>query len=153
MMIPNFEVQTVLRAYGQQQALRLRVSKNRLTKPAGSKDERILSAESKKRYVAKKIAGKMVRQIVGGAESTSNTREILSRLAQEYGQPLKVEVLRGRKPVFMVLEKDKKEENQTEDFRVVTPEETDALKGKMFDIAQRLIYSDLQEEVEWKFRT
>ena len=148
MIIPNFEVQTVLRAYGQQQALRFRVSKDRLTKMAAPKDEVNLSAESKKRFTAEKIAGEMVKQIIDGAESTSNTREVLSRLAQDNGKPLKIEAPNGGKPAFMVLEKDKKEENEDEEFRPLTPEETDALKGKMFDIAQRLIYSNLQEEVE-----
>ncbi len=144
MIIPNFEVHSILRAYSQQQAMRFRLSKDRMPRSAVPHDEVTLSAEGKKKWMAEKISGEMVRQILEGSEATSNTEEILSRLGREFGKPLKIDAHSGETPVFMAVEKD---ENGAEDVQVLSPMETEKLKAKMFDIAKTLVYSRLQEGV------
>ncbi len=148
MIIPNFEVHSILRAYSQQQGMRFRTSKDRTFRNGAPRDEVTLSPEGKMRWMAEKISGEMVRQILEGSEPTSNTREILDRLSREFGKPLKIEAKAGGEPVFMVADTN---ENGTEEFHNLNPAETEALKENMFDIAKTLVYSYLREGAHENF--
>ncbi len=148
MIIPNFEVHSILRAYSQQQGMRFRMTKDRTSRFRAPRDEVTLSPEGKMRWTAEKISGEIVHQILEGSEPTSNTREILDRLSREFGKPLKIEGKSGGDAVFMAVVKN---ENGAEEYQVLTPAEAETLKENMFDIAKTLVYSHLREGAHENF--
>ncbi len=138
MIISNYQVQSTLRAYGQQLAERTRLSKIKPPKNIQTKDQVVLSPESKKRLMAEKIAAQIVKQLGDGSEPNDTSREILSRLSQEYGFPIQIEKKDGRGPVFKILDK-----NSPNGTRSLSPEETEKLKEKLFEITHSIVYNNL----------
>ena len=138
MIIANFQVQNTLRAYGQQLTDRCRFSKAKAPKTALPKDEVSLSAESKKKLMADRIAREMVSQFTQGPELNETGREILRRLSREYGHSLTPEWKKGEGLAFRV------DQGKTpEGGEVLPPVETERLKESLFDIARSIVYSNL----------
>jgi hypothetical protein len=138
MIITNYQVQNTLRAYGQQLAEKSRLARAKAPKNTGSKDEVVLSQESKKRLTAQKITHQLIRQLTDGSELGVTHREILSRLSREYGQPVRVEKKEGQDPVFKVP--DGKSPGET---RNASPQEAERLKEKLFEITRSIVYNNL----------
>jgi hypothetical protein len=138
MIIMNYQVQSTLRAYGQQLAEKSRLARVKAPKNPGPKDEVILSQESKKRLTAQKITQQLIRQLTDGSELADTHREILSRLSQEYGQPVSVEKKEGQGLVFIVPEG-----KSSEGTRNASPEEAESLNKKLFEITQSIVYNNL----------
>ena len=138
MIINNFQVQSTLRAYGQQLAEKNRLTRVKVPPKTGPKDEVILSPESKKRLMAEKISQQIFQQFNDGAELGSTHKEILSRLSQEYGQPVKVEKKEGQGMVFKVSDGKSSEEAYP-----ASPEESEKIKKKLFEITQSIVYNNL----------
>jgi hypothetical protein len=138
MIITNYQVQNTLRAYGQQLAEKSRLARAKAPKNTGSKDEVVLSQESKKRLTAQKITHQLIRQLTDGSELGVTHREILSRLSREYGQPVRVEKKEGQDPVFKVP--DGKTPGET---RNASPQEAERLKEKLFEITRSIVYNNL----------
>jgi len=138
MIITNYQVQSTLRAYGQQLAEKSRLARAKAPKNTGPKDEVILSQESKKQLTAQKISQQLIRQLTDGSELTDTHREILSRLSQEYGQPVKVEKKEGQGLVFKVPKEKSRGET-----RNASPEEAERLNEKLFEITQSIVYNNL----------
>ena len=138
MIITNYQVQSTLRAYGQQLAEKSRLARAKAPKNPGPKDEVILSQESKKRLTAQKISHQLIRQLNDGSELADTHREILSRLSREYGQPVTVEKKEGQGLVFKVP--DGKSSGGT---RNASPEEAEILNKKLFEITQSIVYNNL----------
>jgi hypothetical protein len=138
MVIANFQVQNTLRAYSEQSADRGRTSRVKGPKIAMPRDEVSLSAESKKKLMADRIAREMVAQFSQGPELNPNGREILQRLSREYGQSLTPEWKEGEGLVFRVDQK-----KTPEGGTVLPPEENERLKNSLFDIARTIVYSNL----------
>ena len=138
MIITNYQVQSTLRAYGQQLADRSSLAKVKAPKNTGPKDEVILSQESKKRLTAEKITQQIIRQFSSGTELSHTHREILSRLSREYGQPVKVEKKEDQSLTFKIADKKSSEED-----RRVSAEEAEKLRIKLFEITQSLVYNNL----------
>ena len=138
MIITNYQVQSTLRAYGQQLAEKSRLARAKAPKNTGPKDEVILSQESKKRLTAQKITQQIIRQFPEGQELADTYREVLSRLSREYGQPVKVEKNEGQGLVFKVPEG-----KSSGGTRNASPEEAEILNKKLFEITQSVVYNNL----------
>lgn len=138
MIIANYQVQSTLRAYGQQLAEKSRLARAKAPKNTGPKDEVILSQESKKRLTAQKITQQIIRQFPDGQELADTHREVLSRLSREYGQPVKVEKNEGQGLVFKVPEG-----TSSGGTRNASSEEAEILNKKLFEITQSVVYNNL----------
>ena len=138
MIISSYQVQSTLRAYGQQLAERNRLSKIKNQKSSGPKDQVILSAESKKKLTAERVAQQILTQFRNGSELNENNREILNRLSQEYGQPLQIEGKEGGGLAFRVSDPTSPGGNQT-----LSPEETERLKNRLLEISYSIVYNNL----------
>ena len=138
MIIMNYQVQSTLRAYGQQLSEESRLARAKASKNTGPKDEVILSQESKKQLTAQKISQQLIRQFSDGSELTDTHREILSRLSREYGQPVEVEKKEGQGLVFKVPEG-----KSSGGTRNASPEEAVLLNKKLFEITQSIVYNNL----------
>ena len=103
MVITNYHVQHILKAYSQQLSVRSRVSKDKASKNVVQKDQVTISQESKKMLVVDKIAHEMVTQLANSSERNDVSREILNRLSQEYGRPLDVATDDGQGIIFKVV--------------------------------------------------
>jgi hypothetical protein len=136
MVISNFHVHNILRAYSQQLSDRSRLSKLRSLGSTAQKDEVTLSSESRKRQVADRITNEIIGQLTTGSESTDTTKEILHRLSQEYGQPLDVDPDNGDGIVFRVAGRD-------ETGGTLPPAENERLRSRLFDITQSIVYNNL----------
>ena len=138
MVITNFQVQHILRAYSQQLSMRSRPSKEKTDKTAVQKDEVTISQESKKRLIADKISKELVAQLANGSERNETSRNILNRLSQEYGRSLDVETNDGQGVVFKVLT-----ETEGKATEPLSSAENEQLRTRLFDITQSLVYNDL----------
>jgi hypothetical protein len=138
MIINNYQVQNTLRAYGQQLAEKTRLTRVKAPLKNGPKDEVIFSPESKKRLMAEKISHQIIQQFNNGSELGSTHREILSRLSQEYGQPVKVEKKEGQGVVFKISDG-----KSSEEARSASPEESEKIERKLFEITQSIVYNNL----------
>jgi len=138
MIIMNYQVQSTLRAYGQQLSEKSRLARAKDSKIKGPKDEVILFQESKKQLTAQKISQQLIRQFSDGSELTDTHREILSRLSREYGQPVEVEKKEGQGLVFKVPEG-----KSSGGTRNASPEEAVLLNKKLFEITQSIVYNNL----------
>ena len=138
MVITNFQVQHILRAYSQQLSVRSRASKEKTDKTAVQKDEVMISQESKKRLIADQISQEIVTQLVNGSERNETSRKILNRLSQEYGRPLDVETNDGQGVVFKVLS-----ETEGKATEPLSSAENEQLRKRLFDITQSVVYNDL----------
>jgi hypothetical protein len=138
MVITNYHVQHILKAYSQQLSVRSRVSKDKINKNVVQKDEVTISQESKKMLVVDKIAQEMITQLANSSERNDVSREILDRLSQEYGRPLDVATNDGQGIVFKVS-------SETGDGVKADPSssENEQLKKKLLDITRSVVYETL----------
>ena len=138
MIINNFQVHNTLRAYGQQLAEKNRLARVKAPAKTGPKDEVVLSPEGKKRLMADKISQQIFLQFNDGSELGSTHQEILSRLRQEYGQSVKVEKKEGQALLFKISDG-----NSTDEPRSASPEESEIIKKRLFEITQSIVYNNL----------
>jgi hypothetical protein len=138
MVITNYHVQHILKAYSQQLSVRSRVSKDKINKNVVQKDEVTISQESKKMLVVDKIAHEMITQMANSSERNDVGREILNRLSQEYGRPLDVATNDGQGIVFKVV-------SETGDGVTAQPSssENEQLKKKLLDITRSIVSESL----------
>jgi hypothetical protein len=138
MIIANFHVQHILKAYSQQLSVRSRVSKDKLNKTVNQNDEVTFSQEGKKMLVIDKISQEIMSQFKNGSERNDTSREILDRLSQEYGHPLDV-VSNGEQDIsFKILG-----ETEGETERNLSLSENEALKKRLFDITRSVVNDHL----------
>lgn len=135
MIIADFHVQHILKAYSQQLSVRSRISKDRVNKQDGQKDEVTLSKESKKMLVVDKIANELISQLTNGSQRNETSQTILNRLSQEYGRPLDIDAGNGKEIVFKILG-----DADGEVKEYLPPSENEQLKKKLFDIAHTIVY-------------
>lgn len=138
MIISNYQVQSTLRAYGQQMADRTRLAKVKAPANTGPKDEVVFSQESKKRLTAEKIAHQIIQQFSAGKELSSTHRQILSQLSREFGQPVKVEKKEDQNLKFKVADG-----KSSDEARPATREESEELSGKLLEITRSIVYNNL----------
>ena len=138
MIIGNFQVHSVLKAYSQQLSVRSRSSKAKIVKDTTQKDEVTLSQEGKKMLIVDKITKEIVSQLTNGSERSHTSREILGQLSQEFGRPLDVDTDNGNGIAFKVLN-----EKGDEVTQYLSSAENEELKKKLFDIAQSMVYANL----------
>jgi hypothetical protein len=138
MIITNFHVQHILKAYSQQLSVRSRVSKDKLGKTANQNDEVTFSQEGKKMAVVNKIAQEIMVQFENGSERNDTSREILDRLSQEYGHPLDVVSDEERNISFKVLG-----ENEGETEQSLSSSENETLKKRLLDITRSVVNDHL----------
>jgi len=139
MIITNYHVQHVLRAYSQQLSDGSRLSRDKLNRKAAQKDEVTLSPESKKMLMVDKIANQIITHLTSPSERNETGQEILNRLSQEYGKSLDVASDNGNGLVFKVV--DQANGGATE---YLSPQETDLLQKRMVDIARSIVYDRLR---------
>lgn len=138
MIITNYQVQSTLRAYGEQLAVKNRFVRATGHRPASPKDQVVLSTESKKRLMAEKISTEIVNQIKTGAELNTTGQQVLSRMAQEYGFPFRIEKQEGRAVAYRVPAN-----GSSEGYRPLSPEETEDLDKKLLEITRSIVYNNL----------
>lgn len=138
MTITNFQVQNIIKAYRVQSAVRSRLAREKVTKSVIPRDEVTLSVESKKRLLAEKITQGVMQQILRGAERNETIAQALSRLSQEYGKDLSFEVENEETMVF-----SEADINSPGETRLLSLEENQELKGRLFDIAKSMVYDNL----------
>lgn len=138
MVIGNFQVHSVLKAYSQQLSVRSRSSKVKIGKDTTQKDEVTLSQEGKKMLIVDKITKEIISQLTNGSERSHTSREILGQLSQEFGRPLDVDTDNGNGIAFKVL--NEKGDGVTQ---YLSSAENEELKKKLFDIAQSMVYANL----------
>ncbi len=138
MIITNYQVQSTLRAYGEQLA-----QKGRITRATGQRqtpvnDQVTLSTESKKKLMAEKISREIVNQIKTGAELNTTGQQVLSRVAQEYGVTLRIEKQEGRAIAYKIPAS-----GSSEEYRSLSAEETEELDKKLLEITRSVVYNNL----------
>jgi len=138
MILTDYHVQHVLRAYSQQLSVKSRISKEKTVKNANQKDEVTLSMESKKMLIIDKIANEMVTQLASGSPRNFTAQTILKRLSQEYGQPLDVSSGDGQGMTFKVLS-----ENNDRVKQYLPPNENSLLEKKLYEMAKVFINEQL----------
>jgi hypothetical protein len=138
MVVTNYHVQHILKAYSQQLSVRSRVSKDKINKNVVQKDEVTISQESKKMLVVDKIAHEMITQLANSSERNDVSREILNRLSQEYGHPLDVATNDGQGIVFKVV-------SEAGDGVAAqpSPSENEQLQKKLLDITRSVVNESL----------
>jgi hypothetical protein len=137
MVIGNFQVHSVLKAYSQQLSVRSRSSKAKIGKDTTQKDEVTLSQEGKKMLIVDKIMKEIVSQLTNGSERSHTSREILDQLSQEFGHPLEVDTDNGNGITFKVLNE------KGDGAQYLSSAENEELKKKLFDIAQSMVYTNM----------
>ncbi len=138
MILTDYHVHHVLRAYTQQLSAKSRISKEKLAKQAGQRDEVTISKESKKMLIIDKIAEEIVSQLVSGSPRSETGKAVLERLSKEYGQPLDVTSEDGRGIIFRVLSEESGGFKES-----LSPEENKFLKQKLFEVTKSFIHEHL----------
>ena len=138
MIIANYQVQNTLRAYGQQLAERTRLSKIKTQKNSAPKDQVSVSAEGKRKLTAERITKQIIKQFFDGSELTETHREILNRVNRGYRQPIQIEKKEGQEPAIRTFDR-----NSPDEARALSPDETEKLKKKLFEITHALVYNNL----------
>ncbi len=138
MILTDYHVQHVLKAYTQQLSVKSRISKDRLGKNVGQKDEVTLSRESKKMLIVDKIAKEIVDQLANGSQRNETGKAVLERLSQEYGRPLDVVMDDQQGMVFGVLSG-----NQGGITEYVPPAENELLKQRLVEVTKTFIHEQL----------
>lgn len=138
MILTDFQVQHVLRAYSQQLSTKSRISKEKAARPPGQKDEVTLSKESKRMLIIDKIAQEIVAQLANGFPYNQNGRAVLDRLSQEYGRRLDVAPDQGKEITFKVL-------GDTNDSvkEYLAPAENDQLRKRLVEMAKSFVREQL----------
>ena len=139
MVISNFQVHHVLRAYSQQLAERSRIFKSRGNPDSPQKDQVTLSPESKERIMIDKIAHEFVNQLAARPERNEMAQQILKRLSQEYGQPLDVETDHGEVVFFKIVN----EAGEGVPERL-SPAVNEQLRKRLYDITQSFVYEQVR---------
>lgn len=138
MILTDYHVQHVLKAYTQQLSVKSRISKDRLAKNVGQKDEVTLSKESKKMLIVDKIAKEIVDQLANGSQRSETGKAVLERLSQEYGRPLDVAMDDQQGMVFRVLSG-----NNGGITEYLPPAENDQLKQRLVEVTKTFIHEQL----------
>jgi hypothetical protein len=138
MIISDYHVQHVLRAYSQQLSVKSRLLKEKVVKHAGQKDEVTLSRESKKMLIIDKIAEEIVAQIASGSPRNETGKAVLKRLSHDYGRPLDVSSDNGQGMAFRVLG-----EANDEIKEYLAPAENSLLKKRLFEVTKSFVNEQL----------
>jgi len=138
MILIDFQVQHVLRAYSQQLSIKSRISKEKLAKTISQKDEVTLSGESKKMLIIDKIANEMVAQLASGSSRNETGRAILQRLSQEYGRPLDIALDEGQGMAFKILG-----ETNGGVKEILSPAESSRLQKRLYEVTKSYIYEKI----------
>jgi hypothetical protein len=136
--ISNFQVQNIIKAYRVQSAVRSRVGRDKAVKNVTPRDEVVFSAESKKRVLAEKITQGLMQELVRGGERNGTVEQALARLSQEYGKDLNFDIENEETIVFKAAAPDSSGE-----FRSLSLEDNQNLKGRFFDITKTMIYDNI----------
>lgn len=136
MVIPDLQIQNILKAYSRQLSLRSKISKEKNEKNIIQKDKISLSAEGKKMWLIDKIAKEIIIQIGNGGERTDTINEVLNRLSEEFGHPLEVIKEDSKGLVFKVVDK----ENNS---MFLSQSENERLEKRLFEITKAYIYQQL----------
>ncbi len=138
MILTDYHVQHVLRAYSQQLSVKSRISKEKIAKQMGQRDEVTLSKESRKMLIIDKIAEEIVSQLTNGTPRNETAKAILQRLSQEYGRPLDVASEDGQGMVFRVLS-----ENNDGVKEYLAPTENNLLKKRLYEVTKSFVNEQL----------
>ena len=138
MIIGDFHVQHILKAYSQQLSVRSRISKDRVNKQDGQKDEVTLSKESKKMLVVDKIAKELIAQLTNGSRRNETSQAILNRLSQEYGRPLDVASDGGQGIAFKVLSET---DGGVKEY--LAPAENNQLEKRLYEMTKSFVNEQL----------
>ncbi|MDI6761920.1 MAG: hypothetical protein QME83_02710 [Thermodesulfobacteriota bacterium] len=138
MIIGDFHVQHILKAYSQQLSVRSRISKDRVNKQDGQKDEVTLSKESKKMLVVDKIAKELIAQLTNGSQRNETSQAILKRLSQEYGRPLDVASDGGQGIAFKVLGET---DGGVKEY--LAPAENNQLEKRLYEMTKSFVNEQL----------
>ncbi len=138
MIISDYHVQHVLRAYSQQLSVKSRISKEKIVKHTGQKDEVTLSKESKKMLIIDKIAQEIVAQLTNGSPRNETGKAVLQRLSQDYGQPLDVSTDNGQGIIFRVLG-----EANGGVKEYLAPAENSMLKKRLYEVTKSFVNEQL----------
>lgn len=138
MTITNLQVQNIIKAYRVHSAVRSRLAREKVSRNVIPRDEVTFSVESKKRLLSEKITQGVMQQVLRGAERNETIEKALSQLSQEYGMDLRFDIENEETIVFKASDPQSPGE-----IRQLSPEENQALKGRLFDITKALIYSNL----------
>jgi len=140
MVITNFYLQHILKAYSQQLSNRTRVSRDKARETTVQRDEVILSQESKKKMMADKVILQLISQLTGYTERNETAQEILNRLSEEYGRPLDVSASEEEGIVFKVLS-----EPSGEVLGSLPSEENEKMKKRLLEVTRSIVYAHLIE--------
>ena len=139
MVITNYYLQHILKAYSQQLSNRSRVSGDKARKMTTQRDEVILSQESRKKMVADKVVLELISQLAGHTERNETALEILNRLSQEYGRPLDLSASEEG-IVFGILS-----EPSGEVLGYLPPEENEKMKKRLLEVTRSIVYDHFLE--------
>lgn len=138
MILTDYHVQHVLRAYSQQLSVKSRISREKIAKNTGQKDEVTLSKESKKMLIIEKIANEIIAQLTNGSPHNETAQVILKRLSQEYGQQLDVVSDDGQGISFKVLG-----ETNGGVKEYLAPAENNQLKKRLYEMTKLFVNEQL----------
>lgn len=138
MIISDYHVQHVLRAYSQQLSVKSRISKEKIARNVGQKDEVTLSKESKKMLIIDKIAEEIVTQLTNGSPRNETGKAVLQRLSHDYGRPLDVSSDNGQGMLFRVLG-----EANGGIKEYLAPAENNLLKQRLYEVTKLFVNEQL----------
>jgi len=138
MILTDYPVQHVLRAYSQQHSAKSRISKEKIAKHTGQKDEVTLSKESRKMLIIDKIANEIVAQLTNGSPRNETGKAVLKRLSLEYGRPLDVSSDNGQGMIFKVLSETNGGVNE-----YLAPAENNLLRQRLYEVTKSFVNEQL----------
>ena len=138
MVITSYHIQNVLRTYSQQMSEGSRLARSRKPEKGAQNDFVKISSEARKRHMVDTISQEMLNHLTQTSERNGTAQEILSRLSQEYGQPLEVDLKENENLVFKVMDQAGKEVVDT-----LSPMDSEQLKNRLMDITKTIVSNNL----------
>jgi hypothetical protein len=138
MVITSYHIQNVLRTYSQQISEGSRLARSRKPDRAEQNDFVKISSEARKRHMVDTISQEMLSHLTQTSERNGTAQEILSRLSQEYGKPLEVDLKENENLVFRVMDQAGKEVVDT-----LSPMDSEQLKNRLMDITKTIVSNNL----------
>lgn len=136
MTISSSQIHNVLRTYGKQLRRGARLNRPPPVQPSPGEDQIRISPEAKRAYVVERVAAELIFRLATQEKPAQGVeKEVLSRLNQEYGEPLGLsyDPDRGRF-TFHVVDADR-----GEILRTLDEAESEKLSQRLAEVASEIV--------------
>ncbi len=136
MVISNYQINNVLRVYGEQ-LRQTKISSKVKNLGAGSPDRINISAEAKRKAVIEKITADIVEKITQFGPNNNMEREVFKKLEAEYGASLAITKKDSNELIFKVIDED------GETINSLSIEDSKFLRHKLEEITKNTVKQNM----------